>query len=217
MTKPLEDIDARAAGALTHPLRMAILWALEDGPASPSELARRIEAPLEAVSYHVRKLHQLRIIEADEPEVLEGNVRHPYRLTTWPRIDEDTWDALPPRARDALAYAVLRRVWRTATASFAAGGFRRPDAMAFRIPMALDEQGFKEAYAVLVQAEAGLGDVERRAAERLGAAAEPRDDATAVLLLFETPTEEDRAGALGDLYAYRASLDRPRRREADQQ
>lgn len=89
MSRPLENVDARAAAALTHPLRIAILWALEDGPASPSELARRIEAPLEAVSYHVRKLHGVGIIQADEPVVLEGNVRHPYRLTVTPRIDEN--------------------------------------------------------------------------------------------------------------------------------
>jgi DNA-binding transcriptional ArsR family regulator len=203
MTKPLEDIDARAAGALTHPLRMAILWALEDGPASPSELARRIEAPLEAVSYHARKLHELGIIEADEPEVLEGNVRHPYRLRVHPRIDEETYSALPPAARDVIAHAALRRAWRTARAALSEGGFRRSDAIVCRMPMSLDEQGFEEASAILVQAERALSDLAQRTAERVGASQVPRLDGTAVLLLFETPDVDTAAPMLAELYAYR--------------
>jgi DNA-binding transcriptional ArsR family regulator len=203
MTKPLEDIDARAAGALTHPLRMAILWALEDGPASPSELARRIEAPLEAVSYHVRKLHEVGIIQADEPEVLEGNVRHPYRLTAHARIDQQTWAALSPATRDALAHAALSKLMRMAMTSVAGGGFRRPDAVGLRIPLRVDNQGMREAHAALVRAEAELGAIGERAAERLGSLELAGIDATAALLLFENPQDDMASATLGDMYAYR--------------
>src|SRR5690242_20802636 len=62
--KPRSDIsDPRVIKALTHPLRVQILRALEERTASPSELADEIGAPLGNVSYHVRQLHSLGLIK----------------------------------------------------------------------------------------------------------------------------------------------------------
>lgn len=203
MTKPLEDIDARAAASLTHPLRMAILWALEDGPASPSELARRIEAPLEAVSYHVRKLHEVGIIQADEPEVLEGNVRHPYRLAEMPRVSNEAWGELPPEARDVLAHASLARAWRAATAALSSGGFRREEVFLCRVALMLDDEGFEEANAILYRAEAELLALNARVAERSSEEDREPVGATAFLTLFENSSEDTVAPMLVDLYEFR--------------
>jgi DNA-binding transcriptional ArsR family regulator len=45
-----------AAKAVAHPLRAAILKALEDREASPVELARELQESLPNIGYHVRAL-----------------------------------------------------------------------------------------------------------------------------------------------------------------
>jgi DNA-binding transcriptional ArsR family regulator len=191
MTRPLEDFDdARAGTALTHPLRLAILWELEYGPASPAELARRLEARVASVSYHARRLHELGLVDADEPEHVQGNVRHTYRLAARPRITPQAWAGMSVRARREFSTALMHRVQRAATAAVREGGFDRPDALLARTSMALDARGFEEASAILEEAIHRLTDVERRAAERLARHGSKRLDGTAIVMLFETPTAD---------------------------
>lgn len=75
--------------------------------------------------------------------------------------------------------------------------------MASRIPLPLDEEGFREASAVLVRTEQELQAVGMRAAERLEAGTPARLDGTVVLMLFETPKADTARVTLSDLYAYR--------------
>lgn len=186
----LQDIDARAAGSLKHPVRMAVLWALEAGPASPSELARVIGAPLEAVSYHVRKMHQLGILDAEEPELLEGVVRHPYRLAVRPRIGAAAWEALTMDDRDYLAGAVLHRAMRDAVAAVGEGGMRRPDCHVGRRNLTLDEEAFRDISALIEQTVEHILTIEASAIERLANSRSRQIDATFVGLLFERVAED---------------------------
>jgi DNA-binding transcriptional ArsR family regulator len=63
----------RAAKAVAHPLRAAILKALEDREASPVELAREMQESLPSVSYHVRALHKLGAIALVRERQVRGN------------------------------------------------------------------------------------------------------------------------------------------------
>ena len=64
LTSQIENIgDPRYVRALGHPLRVRILAILEERTASAVELSRLLHADIGVVAYHVRKLHQLGLIE----------------------------------------------------------------------------------------------------------------------------------------------------------
>src|SRR5215211_3459933 len=72
-------IDHRLARALSHPLRLKLLAALNEGVASPNQLANRLGEPLANVSYHVRILLDLDCIELVETAQRRGAIEHFYR------------------------------------------------------------------------------------------------------------------------------------------
>jgi hypothetical protein len=70
-------------GARNHPLRVAILTALEQTPDRllvPAEFAASIDEPVGRVSYHCRVLDGLGEIEAVAPDPLAGRGARGYRL-----------------------------------------------------------------------------------------------------------------------------------------
>ena len=64
----------------SHPLRVKILEALTEGPASPSVLADRFDLPLGNVSYHTRILHDMRLIQLVKTTPVRGTIEHTYAL-----------------------------------------------------------------------------------------------------------------------------------------
>lgn len=56
-------VDAAALRALAHPLRLRILSALRDGPATSTLLARELRESRGATSYHLRELARYGLIE----------------------------------------------------------------------------------------------------------------------------------------------------------
>jgi len=87
--KPKSDIsDPSVIKALTHPLRVQILRALEERVASPSELADEIGAPLGNVSYHVRQLHSLGLIKLVKKTPRRGAIEHHYKALARSPVSE---------------------------------------------------------------------------------------------------------------------------------
>ncbi|HEY6779571.1 MAG TPA: helix-turn-helix domain-containing protein [Thermoleophilaceae bacterium] len=72
---------AQLGRALGHPLRVEILTALLDrDEASPRELAGELDHPLGTVSYHVRYLVSLEMLELQRMVPRRGAVQHFYSL-----------------------------------------------------------------------------------------------------------------------------------------
>lgn len=68
--------------ATSHPLRLAILGALEEGSASsPNGLSAHLGEPLGNVSYHVKTLLEFGCVELVKTEPRRGAVEHYYRST----------------------------------------------------------------------------------------------------------------------------------------
>jgi DNA-binding transcriptional ArsR family regulator len=80
--------DARVLRAMAHPLRLRLLGLLrKDGPATASELGRRLGESSGATSYHLRQLERFGYVEEDT-ERSTGRKRY------WRAIDEGTqWSA----------------------------------------------------------------------------------------------------------------------------
>src|SRR4051812_18030759 len=195
--KPQSDIsDPRIIKALTHPLRIQILAALDERTASPSELADELEAPLGNVSYHVRQLAGLGLIKLVKRTPRRGAIEHHYKAVGRPQISDDAWAGTSATVKDAVVGAALGDVGTAVTSAAAAGGFSRPDAHLTRTQVTVDERGWKdldkELNATLARVQKITGDSAKRLAK-------PGDDsgqaATVVMMLFGTADEAEAAPA----------------------
>jgi DNA-binding transcriptional ArsR family regulator len=143
-------VDSRLAKALAHPLRVQLLAALNEGVASPNELAKKLDEPLTNVSYHVRMLHDLGCIELVETEPRRGALEHYYRAIVRPFFGERDWKRLPKNARGSISDAVLQLVWEDAAEAIKGGLFdEREDRHLSRSVLVVDDQGWEELHDVL--------------------------------------------------------------------
>jgi DNA-binding transcriptional ArsR family regulator len=144
-------VDSRLAKALAHPLRVQLLAALNEGVASPNELAKKLDEPLTNVSYHVRMLHDLGTIELVETEPRRGALEHYYRAIVRPFFADREWKRLPKNARGSISDAVLQLVWEDAAEAIKSGLFdEREDRHLSRSVLVVDDQGWEDLNELLV-------------------------------------------------------------------
>lgn len=87
------------AKGLSHPTRAQALAILVERIASPKEIAEELDEALPNVSYHVRVLEELGLVELIEEAAIRGSVAHFYKAVeqdvAWKWIplmlDEDGW------------------------------------------------------------------------------------------------------------------------------
>src|SRR5690349_16952354 len=111
--------DAQLLRAMAHPLRLRLFGALvRNGPATASELARRLGESSGATSYHLRQLEKYGFVE-DDHERSRGRKR------VWRTVDEgfewttDTDDAGLLRASSVLGRQLVSEYSRWLTRWFA--------------------------------------------------------------------------------------------------
>jgi DNA-binding transcriptional ArsR family regulator len=140
------------AKALAHPLRVQLLTVLNEGVASPNELAKKLNEPLTNVSYHVRMLHDLGCIELVDTEPRRGALEHYYRAIVRPFFADREWKRLPKNARGSISDTVLQLVWDDAADAIKSGLFdEREDRHLSRTVLCVDQQGWEELNALLVE------------------------------------------------------------------
>jgi DNA-binding transcriptional ArsR family regulator len=184
--KPQSDIsDPRIIKALTHPLRIQILAALDERTASPSELADELEAPLGNVSYHVRQLAGLGLIKLVKRTPRRGAIEHHYKAVGRPQISDDAWAGTSATVKDAVVGAALGDLGSAVTSAAAAGGFSRPDAHLTRTQVKVDAKGWKDIDKELNATLARLQKIADDSAKRLAkAGADGEEVATVAMMLF---------------------------------
>jgi DNA-binding transcriptional ArsR family regulator len=186
--KPITEIDdPRLVKGLAHPLRIQILHALENRVASPSEIAIELGAPLGNVSYHVRFLARVGLIELAGTEPRRGAVEHYYRAVGRPQISAEAWEQVPQAVKDALIGSTLDEIGEMVAAAAQAGGFDRDQAHVSRRAYALDEQGFEDLSLAVAELLSRAGEIQQESAVRLadGGGETGELDAGVVMLLFE--------------------------------
>jgi DNA-binding transcriptional ArsR family regulator len=187
-TKPITEIDdPRLIKGLAHPLRIHILRVIEDRVASPSEIAEEIDAPLGNVSYHVRFLARVGLIELSSTKPRRGAVEHYYRAVGRPQISAKAWAQVPQVVKDALIGSTLYEIGEMVAAAAQAGGFDDEKAHVSRRAYALDERGFDELSVAVSDLLARADEIQRQSASRLAESDEENGelDAGVVMLLFE--------------------------------
>ena len=168
-------------------MRVRILALLQVRTATPRELMQWLDATLGTVSYHVRALHQLGLLELVRTTRVRGAIAHHYRALERPRVSDDAWAAAPPMAKQAAVGATLQTVDDYARASSESGGFGRVEARLTRSSLRLDAQGWRQAAKAAEKLLAELGRIEASVAKRLASDphASSASDAAVVMMLFD--------------------------------
>ncbi|HTU95778.1 MAG TPA: helix-turn-helix domain-containing protein [Solirubrobacteraceae bacterium] len=180
--------DPRLVKGLAHPLRIHILRVLETRVASPSEIAEEIGAPLGNVSYHVRFLARVGLIELTSTKPRRGAVEHYYRAVGRVSVTDQAWAQVPEVVKNGMISATLDQAGRVIGAAASSGGFDRSDAVVARREMLLDEKGFAELATELTDLLERIKEIEKESAERLENGSDHSDaelDAGLVMMLFE--------------------------------
>ena len=201
MKQITEIDDARLVKGLAHPLRIAILRALEERTASPSEIAEEIDAPLGNVSYHVRFLARLGLVELAGTRPRRGAVEHYYRAVARMQVSQEVWERVPLPVRDAVLSSALHDVARSVGEAAAAGGFNHKRAQATRVQVTLDHHGMAELSDAVLELQQRAVHIGRQSEERIAsregdeAKSNGHDpvDAALVLMLYGTGEEPDAA------------------------
>src|SRR4051794_12224863 len=197
--KPQSDIsDPRIIKALTHPLRIQILAALDERTASPSELADELGAPLGNVSYHVRQLAGLGLIKLVKRTPRRGAIEHHYKAVGRPQMSESAWAGTPATVKDAVVGSALGDLGSAVSSAAAAGGFSRPDSHLTRTQVTLDARGWKDLDNELNATLARVQKIADASAKRLAKdGEEAADPATVVMMLFGPATSSPKPAATG--------------------
>jgi DNA-binding transcriptional ArsR family regulator len=177
---PGETSEARIAKVLAHPLRARILQRLGERVASPGDLAVELGAPLGVVSYGVCMLRDYDGIELVRTEPRRGALQHFYRATARPNLDADQWRTLPSGLRRELSGETIHELVDDLGEAADGGTLDDTELILSRMPLELDERGFKDAQpAARAHARAGTRDRRRelRPRDRPGIPDRARDPA----------------------------------------
>ena len=191
-----KTIDQDLVRALSHPMRVRILEALQGRTASPTELAREFRESLGVVSYHANALLEVGCIEQVRTRPKRGTIEHFY--TSRPRsfIGHQDWRHVPLSVRGGVTGEALRTfVAKVAAAIDADTIDSREDTTLNWMPMTVDEQGWRETAEILDRALRELMEVAAQSRERLG-----EGDGISVitgLAAFEAPPGGGEEGARG--------------------
>lgn len=180
---PEHVIDQRIVKALGHPLRIRMLTVLNQRIASPSELAGELDEPIGNVSYHMRTLADLGMVELVRTEPRRGAVEHYYRAIERPHLPAQDWATLPASVRRSFSDTTGRQVLDDFTGAARSGGFERDGARLNRLELKLDEKGWDELGKLLDDTAQRVEKIAAKAKDRKGPGDQVRG--TAVLMLFE--------------------------------
>jgi DNA-binding transcriptional ArsR family regulator len=136
------SVEEAVSYAVGHRIRIEILAALHEGPASAKELARIVHLPLSNISHHVEELHAAGSIDIARTEQV-GNIRQNfYCVVQLPYYSDEDIAAMTGDERQVLAGIILQAVAAEALASLWAGKLRGdPRVMLAWNRVTLDEQG----------------------------------------------------------------------------
>jgi len=176
------------AKALAHPLRVQLLTALNEGVASPNELAKRLSEPLTNVSYHVRMLHDLGCIELVETEPRRGALEHYYRAIVRPFFADKDWKKLPKNTRGSISDMTLGLVWDDTAEAIKSGIFdEREDRHLSRSVLCVDEQGWEDMNDLLSQTLDRAMQIQADSAGRVAKGEGDTFSVTVVMMSYLTP------------------------------
>jgi DNA-binding transcriptional ArsR family regulator len=188
-TRERKNVDETLVKVVAHPLRVQALSVLSERAASPKELAAELGSPVGNISYHVRELEQVGLIELVDEKKRRGAVEHFYRAIARPLLSAKEWERLSLDERQGFSTWIIQLLLVDASQALAAGTFdARGDRHLSRTPVLVDEEGWRQLVAIKANALEAVLEVQAASAARLGAAdGEEGIPTVAAMTLFEMP------------------------------
>lgn len=173
---------------LSHPVRMECLTILATRTASPRQLADMLNHDLSNVSYHVRVLTELGLIELVNEESIRGAVAHFYRAVERPLASGAEWEELPQDVQNALVAHSWDVLLRDVTTAVEKETFDdRSDRHLTRTSLLLDSEGFARISGLMDELLGVIFSEQAAAAERMNRSGEKPIHAVAGTALFTMP------------------------------
>lgn len=170
---------------------------LSHRPVSVGELVGTLTQPREEIEAQIAELEDAGVIEMVE-DGAEGDDR--LFVTGWPVLGSEEWQGRERAEREQLSEEIGRAIKEEVEEAFAAGTFdARTDRFLVRLPIWLDEEGWRELGTTLDRTLDACLAIQERAKRRLvesdDAAGTP---ARVVLASFETPLSDRGKGSGAD-------------------
>ena len=158
--------ELRLGKAMGHPLRVAILEALNVEPMAPVELARKLGAGLPNLSYHVRTLSELECIEIVGKRPVRGSVKTTYRSTVRALFSDLAWSSLSPAVKPTISLTIVNVLASRVSDAFASGTFdSRNDRHLSISTVPVNQKGWDEISEILANALHRIEEVKAESAE----------------------------------------------------
>ncbi|MFL5898880.1 MAG: helix-turn-helix domain-containing protein [Solirubrobacterales bacterium] len=178
---------------LSHPLRTECLSVLAERVASPREIAEFLDDDLSNVSYHVRVLSELGLIELVKEEPVRGAVAHFYKAVERPLFSAADAEAMPLEVQKAFSAHSWDLLIEDATRAIEKGTFNsRPDWHLTRTPLLVDSEGFARLSKAMDDLLELVLEEQTASAVRLKESGEEPIRATAATALFVMPEPKQR-------------------------
>lgn len=201
------SLQMRLIKALAHPTRVAILDLMNAGEWSPNELKTALGEGLSQISYHVKVLRDLEMIQLTKTEPRRGAVEHFYRAIERAFVPSGVASDIPKVAQRIIGSGILENIDADVSASLESGRFyERDDWHVGWVPTDLDEQGCQDAEKL---ADEFIEDFLKIETEAVNRRAKSKDGGehiltSAVLLVFGS-----RDGKMANVPAWRSGKQKP--------
>ena len=136
------SVEEAVSYAIGHRIRIEVLAALHEGPASANELAKIVCQPLSKLAHHIEELLASNSIEIARTEQVGNINQNFYCMVRLPFYSDEDIAAMTPDERQALAGIILQAATAEALASLWFGKMHSdPRVMLAWNRIHLDEQG----------------------------------------------------------------------------
>jgi DNA-binding transcriptional ArsR family regulator len=192
--KTAASMETTLAAIVAHPTRVRCFSILAERTASPVEIAQEIGKDVGHVGYHVRKLQELDLIELVDERPVRGAVEHFYRAIERPVVREEGFANQTLAEREVFTrYALQLHVADIARAMDEHTFDGRPNRALIRMPMVVDEEGFKELADLHVEMYERTLDIQAQSDERRANSEDEGIPSVSTTMFFETPEPRRRA------------------------
>jgi len=165
---PKIEVDQQLFRLLKNPGQLEALVILIERRASPSEIAEELGAKLNQVTYNVKELEKMGLVELVDTEARRGQIASIYRAVMRPVWSSEEWEKLGQEERERYAVWGLQLFLRDVAFAWKSGSFQaREDSHTSRSPLRVDEVGWQRVNAILDQALQDIHEAEMESAERV--------------------------------------------------
>jgi DNA-binding transcriptional ArsR family regulator len=186
----MSKLDLNLSRALSNPLRVRIVCALEEGKAAPRDLASDLGEDLVRISYHLAILVRARCIRVAVTRRHRGAVEQIYELTPVAASGHVTRRHVPAGIRGHASAPILQELMDRGVAALEAGTLDRDEKSRLScMPLELDAQGWKQVMEIMDETLERVSAVHEASAHRLRGIERAAIAGTIGVASFELPEE----------------------------